>query len=98
MTTNFSMRQTIVPVGTTSTQVIEASDHRRFLAWMVVGSADVTITPGSSPAVVGQGIVYQASGANKQGASEQFVDVVPINSFQCIADSTGSSLIVWEGL
>jgi hypothetical protein len=92
-TTPYSITQTIVPVTASSAQAIAANGARRYLAWMVVGTADVTVSVGSTAAVVGQGFVYPAAGANKH----EFPNGAPANTFQCIAAATGSSLIVWEG-
>jgi hypothetical protein len=93
----YAITQTIVAVTATSTQLIAANANRKYLSWMVIGTADVTVTPGASAAVVGAGMMYQSSGANKQGASEEFPHGTPTNAFQCIAAATGSSIVVWEG-
>ena len=90
--------QTAVPVTTTSTPICTDNPGRVYLAWMVVGTADVTVSSGSAPAVVGSGFVYQASGASKQGASQEFPTGVPTNAFQAIAAATGSTILVWEGV
>lgn len=96
--TPYTITQTVVAVTAASAQVVAANAARRFLAWMVLGTADVTIAPGATAAVVGAGMVYQGSGANKQGASEEFPNGAPSNAFQCIAAAAGSNLIVWEGV
>jgi hypothetical protein len=94
----YSITQTIFPVTATSQQLLAANTSRRYLSWMIIGTQDVTIVAGSGPAVVGQGIVYQAGGSGKQGASQEFPNGAPSNAFQCIASGTGSSVIVWEGV
>lgn len=95
--TPYAVTQTSVTVGTASTQLIAANPNRKYLAWMVIGTADVTVVPGAGPAVAGAGLVYQASGAGKQGASEEFPSGAPSNAFQCVAAAAGSTVIVWEG-
>lgn len=94
----YSITQTSVTVTATSAQLAPANLARKFLAWMVIGTADVTVAAGTSAAVFGAGIIYQASGANKQGASEEFPNGAPTNAFQVIAAATGSVVIVWEGV
>lgn len=94
----YRITQTSVAVTATSQQVLPANPSRRYLQWMVVGTADVTVTAGADPAVVGQGIVYQSTGSGKQGASETFQGGAPITAFQCIAAASGSTLIIWEGM
>jgi hypothetical protein len=94
----YSITQTSVTVTATSAQLAPANLARKFLAWMVIGTADVTIAAGTPAAVFGAGIIYQASGANKQGASEEFPNGAPTNAFQVIAAATGSVVIVWEGV
>jgi hypothetical protein len=94
----YSITQTSVTVTATSAQLAPANLARKFLAWMVIGTADVTVAAGTSVAVFGAGIIYQSSGANKQGASEEFPNGAPTNAFQVIAAATGSVVIVWEGV
>jgi hypothetical protein len=94
----YAITQTSVTVSTTSAQLIAANANRKYLSWMVIGTADVTIVPGATAAVAGAGLVYQASGAGKQGASEEFPNGAPSNAFQVIAAATGSTVIVWEGV
>lgn len=94
----YTITQTVVAVGTTSGQVVAANASRKYLAWMAVGTADVTVAAGTASVSVGAGMIYQASGANKQGASEEFPGGAPGNAFQCIAAAAGSNLIVWEGV
>ena len=95
---NFSITQTAVTVTATTGQLIAANTSRRYLAWMVIGSQPVTITPGASAAVVGVGLVYSAGGANQQGAAQEWPHGAPTNVFQCIAPATGSVVYVWEGV
>lgn len=93
----YTITQTAVTVGTASSQLVAANANRKYLAWMVLGTADVTVRPGATSAVVGTGLVYQASGTGKQGASQEFPGGAPTNAFQCIAAAAGSTVIVWEG-
>lgn len=92
----FAITQTTLAVTATSQTLIAANAARKYLAWMVVGTADVTISP-ATPAVVGVGMVYQSNGAGKQGGSEEF-PAPPTNAFYAIAAATGSTVIVWEGV
>lgn len=93
----FTITQTTFAVTTAAQQFIAANPGRKYLQWMVIGAADVTIAPGASGVTVGAGLIYQAGGAGKQGASEEFQVNAPTNAFQCIAGAAGSTLIVWEG-
>jgi hypothetical protein len=93
----YAITQTVVAVTGTSATLIAANASRKFLAWMVVGTQDVTVAAGTAAAVMGVGQVYQSGGANKQGASEEFPQGVPTNAFTCIAAGAGSSMVVWEG-
>lgn len=94
---SYSITQTVVTVTVTSQALIAANSARKYLAWMTVGTQDVTIVPGVIAAVVGAGMVYQGSGVNKQGASQEFADKVPTSAFQVIAAAVGSKIVVWEG-
>jgi hypothetical protein len=96
--TGYSITQTVVTVTATSAQLVAANLSRKFLAWMVIGIADATVAAGTSAAVVGNGVIYQSSGALKQGASEEFPNGAPTNAFQVIAATVGSVIIVWEGV
>lgn len=96
--TSYNIVQSIINVGVTSTQLVPANPNRKYLAFMVVGTADVTISAGTSAAVFGQGIICQSGGANLQGSGQEFSNGVPTNAFQCIALTTGSNIIVWEGM
>jgi len=92
------LTQTVVSVTATSSQLIAANSSRKSLKWMVVGANDVTVAPGSSSAVFGAGLIYQAQAANKQGSADTFDAVDPTNAYQviCAAGQT-STVIVWEG-
>lgn len=92
----YVITETQIPITASSQQIIGQNSNRKFLAWMVVGTADVTISA-INPVVSGVGIVYKSSGTGKQGASEEFPDGAPSNAFYAIAAATGSTLIVWEG-
>lgn len=93
----YTITQTVHTVTTGSTTLIGANPSRKFLAWMVIGTQDVTIAP-ASPAVLNAGQIYAAGGdVNKQGASEEFSNGCPTNAFYCIAVATGSNIVVWEG-
>jgi len=94
---SYVITQTAVAITGTSGQLIAANSTRKYLGWMVIGTADVTCTPGSSAAVVGVGYVYQSAGANKQGSSQEFPHGAPTSAFQCIAAGAGSTVYVWEG-
>src|ERR1700741_1683171 len=78
--------QTTLAVTASSQTLIAANTNRRYLAWMVVGTQDVTVSP-ASPVVVSTGLIYQASGAGKQGASQEWVSNAPQNAFYAIAAS-----------
>ena len=94
-----TITQTVVPVGTASTPLVAANPSRKYLAWMIIGTADVTIAPGSSVSAVGQGMVYKGLGLNQQGASQEFQSgAVHVGAFACIAAAVGSSVVVWEGV
>lgn len=95
--TTYSITQTVVTITATSQQLIAANSSRKYLSWMVIGTADVTITPGSAAAVVGAGQIFQSAGANRQGSSQEFPGA-PTNAFQAIAALTGSTVVVWEGV
>lgn len=93
-----TLTQTIVNVTATSGALIAANASRKALRWMNVGGSDVTVVPGSSAAVAGNGMIYQGQGVGLQGSSESFDAVVPTNAFQCIcAAGKTSTLVVWEG-
>lgn len=94
----YLITQTSIDVTASSQQLIAANPDRKYLAWMVIGTADVTVSAGTSSAVMGAGLVYQSSGAIKQGASQEFPNGTPTNAFQIIAAATGSTVIVWEGV
>jgi hypothetical protein len=94
----FNVTQTTIAVTGSSQQVVAANPIRRYLAWMVVGTQDVTITAGAAAAVAGVGMIYAAGGAGAQGGSESWTAGAPTNAFQCIAGGAGSTLIVWEGV
>lgn len=98
ITDSFAVVQSAVAVGAASTQIVPANPARKYLAWMVVGTANVTCTPGANAAVVGLGFVYTPGGASAQGASQEFPHGAPLSAFQCIAPAAGSSVIVWEGM
>lgn len=95
---NFAITETAVTVTATSALLIGANTSRRYLAWMVVGTATVTIVPGAGPAVAGVGFPYAGGGANQQGAAQEWPHGAPTNAFQCIAPATGSIVYVWEGV
>lgn len=97
-TAGVTLTQTSVVVTATSAQLIAANLSRKYLAWMVVGTADVTITPGATTAVAGAGRIYQSAGAGKQGAVEEFPAATPTNAFQIVAAATGSTVYIWEGV
>ena len=93
----YNITQTVVPVTTASAAVVAANPNRKFLAWQVVGTQDVTVCPDVA-AVAGVGMVYAAgAGAGKPGGNEKFNAGCPTDAFNCIAAATGSSLIIWEG-
>jgi hypothetical protein len=92
-----AITQTTLAVTASSQTLIAANAARKYLAWMVIGTADVTVSP-ASPAVVSVGKVYQAAGAGLQGASEDFNGLAPTGAFYAIASATGSTVIVWEGV
>jgi hypothetical protein len=81
----------------TSTSLIAANTTRKGLCWMVIGLNPVTIVPGSSAAVVGNGMAYSgAASAGQQGGSEAFTGTaVPGDAFQAIS-TLGTTIIVWE--
>lgn len=89
--------QTTLAVTGSSQTLIAANLARRYLAWMVIGTKDVTISP-ASPVVAGTGLIYQAAGAGLQGASQEWVNNAPSNAFYAIAAAAGSTVIVWEGV
>lgn len=93
----YSITQTVVAVTGVDQVLIAANAARKYLAWMVVGTADVTITAGAAAAVNGIGFVFQSNGAGKQGGSEEFPHGAPTNAFHVIAAGAGSSVYVWEG-
>ncbi len=97
ITDNFALTQTAVAVGTTATPILAANPTRKYLAWMVVGPANVTCAPGAGGVAVGSGFVFTASGSNAQGAAQEFPHGAPTSAFQCIAAAAGSTVIVWEG-
>lgn len=86
--------QTIV-TGTSGT-LIAANPARKSLRWMVIGAADATVAPGSTPPAAGQGMIYQASGAGKQGASEVFMEGAMATNAFAYAASASTSIVVWE--
>lgn len=92
-----AITQTTLAVTASSQTLIAANTNRRYLAWMIVGTQDVTISP-ASPVVAAAGMVYQAAGASLQGASQEWSSNAPQNAFYAIAASTGSTVIVWEGV
>lgn len=93
-----TITQTFVSVTSTSSQLIASNSSRKLLKWMVVGANAVTITPGASAAVFGQGMIYGSGGPNSQGGSETFDAVVATNAFQVIAaPGLTSTVTVWEG-
>lgn len=94
----YSLTSTAITVTTTSAQLIAANSARKYLSWMVIGTSDVTVSPGATAAVAGAGIVYQSSGAGKQGASQEFPNGAPTNAFQVIGAAAGSIMYVWEGV
>lgn len=96
--TGYVVTQTLVAVTATSVQLVPANPLRKYLSWMVVGTADVTVAAGATAAVVGMGLVYQSSGVGNQGASQEFPSGAPVNAFQAIAAAAGSTMIVWEGV
>jgi hypothetical protein len=93
---SYALTQTVVTVTTSSQTLIAANASRKYLSWMVIGTADVTISP-ATPVVNGTGQMYQSNGATKQGASEEFPHGAPTNAFYVIAAATGSTVVVWEG-
>lgn len=93
----YSITQTSVAITATSAQIIAANSSRKYLAWMIIGTQNVTCVPGSTAAVAGAGMIYNGSGAGQQGASEEFPHGAPNNAFQCIASAAGSTMYIWEG-
>lgn len=81
----------------TSAQLIAANATRKGLRWMNIGTNPVTIVPGASAAVVGNGMNYNGSGGTgQQGGSEAFEGTaVPGDAFQAIS-TNGTTIIVWE--
>ena len=92
-----TITQTTLAVTASSQTLIAANTNRRYLAWMIIGTADVTISP-ASPVVVATGLIYQAAGAGKQGASQEWISNAPQNAFYAIAAATGSTVVIWEGV
>ena len=93
----YAITQSAVPMTGSSVSLVTVNAARRYLAWMVIGTADVTCVAGAGPAVTAIGFVYQASGAGKQGASQEFPHGSPTVAFQCIG-AAGSIIYVWEGI
>ncbi len=92
-----TITQTTLAVTASSQLLIAANTNRRYLQWMIVGTQDVTISP-ATPVVAGVGMIYNNGGAGLQGASQEWVSNSPQNAFYAIASSTGSTVIVWEGV
>ncbi len=92
-----TITQTTLAVTATSQTLIAANTARRYLSWMVVGTQDVTVSP-ATPAVAAVGMMYNNGGAGLQGASQEWISNAPQNAFYAIAASTGSTMIVWEGI
>ena len=93
-----SIIQTTLPLSGVSQEVVPVNLNRKYLAWMVIGTVDVTVSAGINPAVFGQGMIYQASGLNKQGGSEDFSSSTPTSAFYAVSPSAGSILVIWEGI
>ncbi len=91
-----TITQTAVTVTASSQQLVAANATRKYLAWMVVGTANVTISPAATT-VSGVGFVYSAGGALSQGGSQEFVGIQAVNEFSVIGVSTGSIVYVWQG-
>lgn len=94
-----TVTQSIVTLSPGSTaQLIGANTARKGLRWMNIGSNPMTVAPGVSAAVVGQGMQYNgAFGTGMQGGSESFEGTaVPIGAFQAIS-TLGTTVVVWEG-
>ncbi len=80
----------------TSGTLIAANAARKSLRWMNVGAADVTVSPGTTPPTISQGMVYAATAAGKQGGGETFNDpAVATNAFSYAAPSS-ATIAVWE--
>lgn len=83
-----------------ATNIVSVNSARKYLSFMVVGANDVTVSPGlvsGTPVTMGNGLIYQAQAAGKQGGSQEFPNGAPTNAFQAIS-TVGSQLIVWEGV
>lgn len=94
-----TVTQTIITLSPgTTTQLIAANAARKGLRWMNIGSNPMTVAPGASAAVVGQGMQYNgAFGTGMQGGSESFEGTaVPTSAFQAIS-TLGTTIVVWEG-
>lgn len=83
-----------------ATNIVSLNTARKYLCFMVVGANDITVAPGlitGTPVTMGNGLIYQAQAAGKQGGSQEFPNGAPTNAFQAIS-TVGSQLIVWDGI
>jgi hypothetical protein len=94
-----TIAQTIVTLTAgTSATLIAANTSRKYLCWMNVGAAPMTVAPGAVTVVAGQGMNYDpgSSPINQGGAFCQESISVSRQAFSAVS-TAGTTVAVWEG-
>lgn len=94
-----SIVQTEISVTSASTQLVGETPGRKYLQWQVIGTNQITVSPGIAAVTYGHGQMFGPGGTGPtQGSAQSFDVVVPTNAFQAIcATGQTSTVIVWEG-
>jgi hypothetical protein len=94
-----TVTQTVVTLtAATSRTLIAANASRKYLFWMNIGTAPMTVAPGAVTVTAGQGANFDpgSSSSNQGGTFSMENSSVSQQAFSAIS-TAGTTVVVWEG-